>query len=113
MKTIKKLIEFLTKKQSGSTPLLIIKKDADVNNIIEYKSIEEAISDLENDPNTSAEKIEKLRSSLNNLRNKSSIKIRNGEIISTIIRGMSIGLVSRNILTSLAAYNRYSTPGSR
>lgn len=70
-----------TKKHSVSTPLLIIKKDADDVNVKEYKSIEEAIADLEIDPNVPTYKIEKLRSSLKNLKNKSSIKIRNGELV--------------------------------
>jgi hypothetical protein len=64
-----------------SVPLLIIKKGADDINVKEYKSIEEAITDLENDPNVPAEKIEKLRSSLKNLKYKTSIKIKNGEIL--------------------------------
>ena len=81
MNAIKKLMEFFTKKHSVSAPLLIIKKDADDVNVKEYKSIEEAITDLENDPNVPTEKIEKLRSSLKNLKYKTSIKIRNGEII--------------------------------
>lgn len=72
---------FLTKKQSVSTPLIIIKKDRDDSNVKEYNSIEEAIADLEIDPNVSAGKIEKLRSSLKKLKNKTTIKIRNGEII--------------------------------
>ncbi len=81
MNTIKKLTSFFTKKFSDSAPLLIIKKDVDDVNIKEYKSIEEAITDLENDPNVPTEKIEKLRASLKNLKYKTSIKIRNGEII--------------------------------
>lgn len=72
---------FFTKKHSVSVPLLIIKKGADDINVKEYKSIDEAIADLENDPNVSLYKIEKLRSTLKNLKNKTSIKIRNGEII--------------------------------
>ncbi len=79
---------FFTKKRSGlpagkagSTPLLIIKKDSAEVNVKEYRSIEEAIADLEIDPNVPAEKIEKLRSSLKNLKNKTSIKIKNGEIV--------------------------------
>jgi hypothetical protein len=78
---------FLTKKRSGSTPLIIIKKNADLSrlrddaNLKEYNSIEEAIADLENDPNVPSVKIEKLKSSLKNLKNKTSITIRNGEII--------------------------------
>lgn len=62
-------------------PLLIITQQADDTNVIEYGSIEEAIHDLEKDPNVSAEKIEKLRSSFKNLKNKRSIKIINGEIV--------------------------------
>jgi len=70
-----------SKKPTLSAPLLIIKKDADDANIKEYKSIEEAIADLENDPNVPSDKIENLKSSLKQLKNKTSIKIRNGEII--------------------------------
>jgi hypothetical protein len=71
----------LTRRHSKSAPILIIKKETDDSNIKEYLSIEEAIADLENDPNVSAEKIEKLRESLNNLKNKTLIKIKNGDII--------------------------------
>ena len=74
-------MELFTKKHSKSAPLLIIKKETDDANVKEYKSIEEVIADLENDPNVSADKIEKLKLSLKNLKNKTSIKIRNGEII--------------------------------
>ena len=63
------------------SPLVIIKKSSDVSSIKEYDSIEEAITDLESDPNVSAAKIEKLRTSLKNLKNRTSIKIKNGEII--------------------------------
>lgn len=72
---------FFTKKNSVLAPLLIIKKVTDEINVKEYSSIEDAIADLENDPNVPTYKIEKLRSSLKNLKNKTSIKIRNGEII--------------------------------
>lgn len=68
-------------KNRDAAPLLIIKKEASDTNIKEYKSIEEAIADLESDPNVSKEKIEKLKSSLKSLKNKTSITIRNGEII--------------------------------
>jgi hypothetical protein len=81
-------MKFFTEKHSclptgkaGSAPLLIIKKETDNANVKEYKSIEDAIADLENDPNVSADKIEKLRLSVKNLKNKTSIKIKNGEII--------------------------------
>ncbi|HSQ47515.1 MAG TPA: hypothetical protein VLM44_11435 [Lutibacter sp.] len=70
-----------TKKQSVSAPLLIIKKTADDSNIKEYNSIEEAITDIEKDPNVPTEKIEKLKSSVRMLKDKTCIKIRNGEII--------------------------------
>ena len=75
------MIEFFTKRQSDPAPLLIIKKDIYDVNVKEYKSIEEAITDLEKDPNVSDVKIEKLRLSFIDLKNKTSIKIRNGEII--------------------------------
>jgi len=81
MNIIRKLERFFSRNYSEPLPLLIIKKKADDANVKEYQSIEEAIVDLENDPNVSAEKIEKLRLSLKNLKNKSSIRIRNGEII--------------------------------
>lgn len=74
-------MNLFTKKLSKSAPLLIIKKNAGDANVKEFKSIEEAIADLENDANVPPEKIEKLRSSLKNLKNKTSIKIRNGEIV--------------------------------
>ena len=70
-----------SKKHPAAAPLLIIKKEASDTNTKEYKSIEEAITDLESDPNVPFEKIEKLRTTLNKLKNKTSIKIRNGEII--------------------------------
>lgn len=67
--------------KTGSAPLLIIKKDVGDVNVKEYQSIEDAIADLENDPNVPSNKIENLKSSLKQLKNKTSIKIRNGEII--------------------------------
>jgi len=81
MNNLKKLMYLFSKKPTLSAPLLIIKKDADDTNIKEYNSIEEAIADLENDPNVPSDKIENLKSSLKQLKNKTSIKIRNGEII--------------------------------
>lgn len=81
MKIIDKLKDLFRKDNSGNVPLLIIKKKTDEADTKEYNSIEEAIADLENDPNVPVEKIEKLKSSLQNLKNKTSIKIRNGEII--------------------------------
>ncbi|MFH0989285.1 MAG: hypothetical protein V1799_04625 [bacterium] len=78
---MKKFMEIFKPKQSDSVPLIIIKKDTDDADIKEYRSIEEAIVDLENDVNVPAEKIEKIRTSLKRLKNKTSIKIRNGEII--------------------------------
>jgi hypothetical protein len=88
MYNLKKLLSLFTKKcfnlpvsKSWSSPLLIIKKNTEDANVKEYNSIEEAIADLENDPNVPSDKIEKLKSSLNQLKNKTSIKISNGEII--------------------------------
>lgn len=88
MNFIKKLMYLFTKNTTklpggkvGSNPLLIIKKEANDANIKEYQSIEDAIADLENDPNVPSDKIEKLKSSLKQLKNKTSIRIRNGEII--------------------------------
>lgn len=81
MNLIKKLLGLFTKKLANSSPLLIIKKGTDDDRVKEYKTIEEAIADLENDPNVSSEKIERLRLSLKNLKNRTSIKIVNGEII--------------------------------
>ena len=75
------LMGFLTKRKSKSVPLLIIKKETGDSNVKEYNSIEEAIADLENDPNCPAAKIEKLRSSLKKLKNKTSIKIKNSKVI--------------------------------
>jgi len=75
------LMSLSSKKHPAAAPLLIIKKEASDTNTKEYKSIEEAITDLESDPNVPFEKIEKLRTTLNKLKNKTSIKIRNGEII--------------------------------
>jgi len=66
--------------------LVIIKKGKEDKNIKEYNSIEEAIADLESDPNVSKEKIEKLKSSLKSLKNKTSIKINDGELIKCRIK---------------------------
>ena len=81
MFNLKKLMFLFTKKSYLSAPLLIIKKDSDDVNVKEYQSVEDAIADLENDPNVPSDKIEKLKSSLKQLKNKTSIRIRNGEII--------------------------------
>jgi len=75
------LLGLFTNKLSTSAPLVIIKKGKEDENVKEYNSIEEVITDLENDPNVPKEKIEKLRLSLKSLKNKTSITIRNGEII--------------------------------
>ena len=81
MNTIEKLLNFFSQKRAKASPLLIIKQDSTDANVKEYKSIEEAIADLENDPNVPSEKIEKLKASLKKLKNKTSITIRNGEIL--------------------------------
>lgn len=73
-------MRFFKKKPKTSAPLIVIRKDSE-DTIKEYNSIEEAIKDLEKDPNISVEKIEKLRSSLKQLKNKTSIKIKDGDIV--------------------------------
>jgi len=78
---LKQLIAIFKSDHPKSTPLIIIKSEIDDYEIKEYRSIEEVLAELENDPNVSKAKIEKLRSSLKNLKNKTVIKIRNGEII--------------------------------
>jgi phosphomevalonate kinase len=70
-----------SKKNKPTGSLLIIKKNKDDDNVKEYKSIEDAIADLESDPNSSADKIRTLRKSLERIINKSSIKIENGELL--------------------------------
>lgn len=59
-------------------PFVIISKDPDV---VEYTNIEVAIAELEIDPTVPKDKMEKIRASFENLKNKGKIKIRNGEII--------------------------------
>ncbi|MCZ7603214.1 MAG: hypothetical protein M5R37_10110 [Melioribacteraceae bacterium] len=90
MRIVKELFSLFSKifsnhssKNYKPTPLLIIKKESLLNNsdVKEYNSIDEAIADLENDPNVPKEKIEKLKSSLRKLKDKTSIKIKNGELI--------------------------------
>ncbi|HCA81069.1 MAG TPA: hypothetical protein DEP53_15170 [Bacteroidetes bacterium] len=78
---MKKLWDLFTRKHAATVPLVIIKKGTDDGDVIEYRSIDEAIADLERDPNVPSEKIDNLRSSLKRLKNNSSIKIRNGELI--------------------------------
>lgn len=75
-----RLMGFFRTKKAKPAPLLIIKKETD-DNVKEYKSIEDAIADLESDPNVPSDKIEKLKISLKQLKNKTSIKIWNGEIL--------------------------------
>ncbi len=73
-------MELFSRKDSGTVPLLIIRKGTDEENVKEYKSIEEAIADLENDPNVPSDKVKKLKSSFKKLKNKNSIKIKDGEL---------------------------------
>jgi hypothetical protein len=81
MKLWQKMITLFSNNDKGSTPLLIIKKEAGNSDVKEYSSIEEAIADLEKDPNVPAVKIEKIKASLQKLKNNSAIKIKNGEIV--------------------------------
>ncbi len=69
-------MKIFSKKNTKSAPLIIIKKETDNANVKEYKSIEDAIANLESDPNVPSDKIEKLKSSLKLLKNKTSITIR-------------------------------------
>jgi hypothetical protein len=78
---LKKILLLFKTSRGKSSPLVIIRKESDSSKIKDYESIEAAITDLEKDPNVPAGKIEKLKSSLENLKNKSSIRIKNGEII--------------------------------
>ncbi len=81
MNRLRKCNRIFSKKPAASAPVLIIKQNQEDTDIAEYQSIEEAIADLENDPHVPAEKIEKLKSSIRSLKSKSSIRIRNGEMI--------------------------------
>lgn len=74
-------MKIFSRKRVKPVPLLIIRKDSDDTNIKEYESIEAAIADLEKDANVSSDKINRLRTLLKNLKNKTTIRIRNGEII--------------------------------
>jgi hypothetical protein len=72
----------IVKKQNNKgVPLIIIQKDSDGFETKEYDSIEKAITDLENDNIIPKEKLEQLRKSMDNLKHKNSIRIKNGEII--------------------------------
>lgn len=81
MKAIQIFLGFFRRKTTEPSPLLIITKNADDGLVKEYRSIEEAIAELEKDPNVPVEKIEKLRVSVENLKDKKIIKIKNGEIV--------------------------------
>jgi hypothetical protein len=70
----------IKKQNHNSVPLIIVQKDFNSTETKEYYSIEKAIADLENDINIPKEKLEQIRKSPDNLKHKSSIKIRNGEI---------------------------------
>ena len=78
---MKKLMGLFKRKPSPSVPLFIIKKDAEDAGVKEYKSMEEAIAGLEQDPNVSKDKIATIRASLKSLKNKTTIKIKNGELV--------------------------------
>lgn len=65
-------------KKIKNAPIVMITKSSDVK---EYSCIEEAIKELEADPDTPKEKIEKLRKGVDAIKNKGTIKIQNGEII--------------------------------
>ena len=81
MKTLKKVLDLFRRRKITTAPLLIIRKDSGDDGVKEYKSLEDAITDLENDPNVPSAKIEKLKTFIKQFKNKTSITIRNGEII--------------------------------
>jgi len=81
LKAFHTLFGLFRNKTKGSSPLLIIRKNGGDGFVKEYQSIEEAIAELETDPNTPIEKIEKLRVSVKNLKDKKIIKIKNGELL--------------------------------
>jgi len=76
MKFVRKILG--KRELSKNAPIVIISKDTD---IMEYNSIEAAITELEKDLNVPKEKMEKIRASFEDLKNKGKIKIKNGEII--------------------------------
>lgn len=79
MKLTSIIQKLLGKKDSDiKAPFVIINKDQE---IIEYDSIGEAIAELEKDPDIPSYKIEKIRASFEEFKNKGKIKIKNGEII--------------------------------
>jgi len=69
---------FCKKDSYIKAPFIILNKDSE---IIEYDSIESAITELEKDSDIPEHKMEKIRSSFEELKNKGKIKIKNGEII--------------------------------
>ncbi len=75
--TLKSFLKKYLCKPSGA-PVVLISKDTEIK---EFNCIVEAITDLEMNSNVSAEIIEKLRASVETLKNKGIIKIQNGEII--------------------------------
>ena len=78
MNFIKKLLNILgIKKFPKSPPILIINKNSESK---EYNSIDEAIAELENDPNVPKDKLDKLKESIKKFKYGSTIKIVNGEI---------------------------------
>ena len=69
---------FGKKDTDSKAPFVIINKDQEV---IEYDSIEDAIAELEKDPEIPSYKIEKIRASFDEMKNRGKIRIRNGEIV--------------------------------
>jgi hypothetical protein len=69
---------FSKKESDNKAPFVIINKDHDV---IEYDSIEDAIAELEKDPEIPSFKIEKIRASFDEMKNRGKIRIKNGEIV--------------------------------
>ncbi|RPI19875.1 MAG: hypothetical protein EHM58_00350 [Ignavibacteriae bacterium] len=79
MKIFSKLRFFFCKSLSvRDSPIVILTKSSDTK---EFLSIDEAVKELESDPDISKEKIEKLKESIEMLKNKRRIKIKNGNLI--------------------------------
>lgn len=80
MNAINCIIIFFKRKQDKKTPLIIQKMNTLENIPIDFTKIENAIADIEHEPNISTEKLRKLKISLHELKNSSSIKIRKGKL---------------------------------
>ncbi len=81
MKITTKLLEFFKRNKPRSAPLLIITKESDDARYSEYRTIEKIITEIENNSTVPKEKIETLKSLIKNLKNKTLLQIKDGEIV--------------------------------